>query len=340
MTLPADKIEKPYNLRLEPELKALLADLAFGNSESLNAHITMRLRDSLFLEGAGVERSLNLLHELLVALLDKDSPMPPTAPRLERLLHDYNQTHSNQINQAHIAYVLGYDHAFSVERFFSGKDTPSFSELKRFSDFFGCNEDWLATGLGTPYPPRPNGLEGIDITDTVSPFVINLMNAPDTAKKIKSIIFVASSVSSDVALIVRVFSDESMQVYALPVFKGSEKQRICRATMLNVAYDVFRKSAFGSNTLALAVSIEDFDRLLLGRDHPSFILNSYIEKCQSDSGVAEVVDNKYPLADLYQVAAGFSEYKSTGLDCYLDESKTKNLVAVSIINNSQTLVFD
>lgn len=340
MTTPAEKIEKPYNLRLEQDLKALLADLAFNNSQSLNAHIVNRLRDSLFLEGAGIERSLKLLHELLESVVDKSYPTPPTAFRLEKLLHDYNLSHSNQINQAHLAYVLGYEQASSVERFFSGRAAPSFAELKRFAGFFSCDEYWLATGLGTAYPPKVNELTGIDIDGNVSPFIINLISAPDTAKKIKSIIFVASPAPSDVTLIVRVFSDESLQVYTLPVFKASQKQKNFRATMLNIAYDVFRKSAYRNNVLAFAVSIEDFDRLLLGQDHPGLILQSYIEKQRSNSGLIEASDAKYPLRKLYCISAGFSEYESTSLDEHLDDSKTQNLVAVSIINKSHELVFD
>ena len=340
MSLPADKIDKPYNLRLEPDLKALLVDLAFNNSESLNAHITTRLRDSLFLEGAGVERSLNILHELLKAVIDKERPTPPTALRLEKLLYDYNQIHSNQINQAHLAYVLGYEYALSVESFFSGKTTPSFSELKRFAGFFGCDEAWLSTGLGAPYPPKINKLVGMDNANNISPFVLNLISAPDTAKKIKSIVFIGSPAPSDTVLIARVFSDDSMQLYTLRAFAGSQNKKMFRATMLNVVYDAFRKSSFRPNTIALAVSAEDFNRLLLGQDHPWLILNGYIDNQQENNEKQDKLDEKYPLANLYREAAGFSEYKSTSLDLYCDESKTKDLVAVSIINNSDELVLD
>lgn len=330
------KIEKPFNLRLKSDLKAVLANLALKNNESLNSHIVTRLRDSLFLEGAGIEGSIKLLHEISEVAINKDRPTTPTALRLERLLHDYNLIHSNQINQAHLAYVLGYEHASSVERFFSGKTTPSFSELKQFSDFFNCGESWLATGLGAPYPPKMDEIN----EDSVSPFVIGLMSTPDTTKKIKSIIFVASPALSDVALIVRGFSDESMQVYTLPVFNAPQKERIFNATMLNVAYYVFRKSLFKYSTLALAVSVDDFEKLLMGQDHPSRILHGYIEACRSGEGSQGMSDIKHPLTDLYRITGGFSEYETTSLDSYFDESLTKNLLAVSIINASPNLVFD
>ncbi len=60
-------------------------------------------------------------------------------------------------------------HKSQVSRWVTGKVIPSTATLKRLSDFFSCNVEWLSSGKGTMFtaelPDRPSamveGLQGL-----------------------------------------------------------------------------------------------------------------------------------------------------------------------------------
>lgn len=60
-----------------------------------------------------------------------------------------------KIDQVSVAKAIGIDRAQVSKWLSETVGTPRRTTLQKLADFFGCNIEWLATGKGKVFPPKP-----------------------------------------------------------------------------------------------------------------------------------------------------------------------------------------
>lgn len=73
--------------------------------------------------------------------------------RLNQALSEANKVITTiNLVPARIAERLGHHDAIEPENQFTGNAVPSFTDLEKLIDIFGCSPDWLKFGENVPYP--------------------------------------------------------------------------------------------------------------------------------------------------------------------------------------------
>lgn len=260
------------NLRLPISLKDRIHTAAKENNRSLNAELNERLVNSFITAQDNYSTAVNTILDLADRFRQTDR-VADIKQRLDFLLDEIaNTPASPYLNPALIASKLGYEYATETENWFKGKTEPSFSQLKQLAQFFGCNENWLQFGIGTPFQTSRYA----SFRDIVG--IVDFCTAPETGyDKVHEVLFIRNNTAAGEILIVKVFDDYRAQVYQTPVHLSE----VVGATgtqyraVLVLALEAFFRSKWKLNVKSYLVQSSLYDTLISGQHNALNALGRY-----------------------------------------------------------------
>jgi len=153
-----------FNLRIPAELKALISEAAQVSGRSINAEAQYRLEASFKSNEGSYSEALSKLKEFFDAHLRSEHLMS-LAHKLNFILSEAQAVDSfNTPSISRVAEAFSYDNVITVEEWFEGRKEPSFEELSKLAEYFGCQKSWLIHGEGKPFK-KENFKFGFDIKD-------------------------------------------------------------------------------------------------------------------------------------------------------------------------------
>ena len=153
-----------FNLRIPAELKALISEAAQVSGRSINAEAQYRLEASFKSNEGSYNEALTRLKDFFDAHLRSDH-LISLAHKLRFILSEAQAVDSfNTPSISRVAEALGYNNVINVEGWFEGRKEPSFEELNKLAEYFGCQKGWLIHDEGKPF--KKESFEfGFDIKD-------------------------------------------------------------------------------------------------------------------------------------------------------------------------------
>ena len=153
-----------FNLRIPAELKALISEAAQVSGRSINAEAQYRLEASFKSNEGSYSEALTRLKDFFDAHLRSDH-LISLAHKLSFILSEAQAVDSfNTPSISRVAEALGYNNVINVEGWFEGRKEPSFEELNKLAEYFGCQKGWLIHDEGKPF--KKESFEfGFDIKD-------------------------------------------------------------------------------------------------------------------------------------------------------------------------------
>lgn len=153
-----------FNLRIPAELKALISEAAQVSGRSINAEAQYRLEASFKSNEGSYSEALTRLKDFFDAHL-RSAHLISLAHKLSFILSEAQAVDSfNTPSISRVAEALGYNNVINVEGWFEGRKEPSFEELNKLAEYFGCQKGWLIHDEGKPF--KKESFEfGFDIKD-------------------------------------------------------------------------------------------------------------------------------------------------------------------------------
>ena len=259
------------NLRLPIELKEKIQEIAKRNGHTLNAELNMRLKDSLSTPTQGNQKQA--LEDIygFFENYQKNRRLVDVSSRLHLLVNETNKLHELPlINPSLLAYQLDFASAGMVEAWYEGRLEPTFNELKKVAEFFGCCEEWLLFGMGTPYQVKK--LPSYDNFDNFLNFMIEPDQPYRTLIGIHLIRY--DNILGELGLI-KQYSDKTCQFYTTEIFLNenlTEEQAQTTAFYSLIIYALTHADII-PECFGYVMDGELFQRILAGKEHPLKLVN-------------------------------------------------------------------
>lgn len=153
-----------FNLRIPTELKALISEAAQVSGRSINAEAQYRLEASFKSNEGSYSEALNRLKDFFDAHLRSDH-LKSLAHKLSFILSEAQAVDSfTTPSISRVAEALDYHNVITIEDWFEGRKEPSFEELNKLAEYFGCQKSWLIHDEDKPF--KKESFEfGFDIKD-------------------------------------------------------------------------------------------------------------------------------------------------------------------------------
>lgn len=123
--------EKILIRNIPAEVFAALQELAPENNRSLEGEARAALRSWVAPHLMKKERALR---------------RSDISRRLNFAFQTYRESKDAKIKVSHIAEAIGEQYASGLEACFDGTVEPSFEQVKKLAQFFGCSQEWLQWG--------------------------------------------------------------------------------------------------------------------------------------------------------------------------------------------------
>lgn len=259
-----------FNLRIPTELKALISEASKVSGRSINAEAQYRLEKSFEgQEGSYIEAiddlksffDAHLRSDYLVALADKLSFILSEAQAVDSF---------NTPSISRVAEALSYDNVVTIEDWFKGRKEPSFGELKKLAEYFGCQADWLIHDENKPFKKELFEF-GSDIEDNVR----RLLNA-DNKSEVRSLWFARNNTENGELVIIKHYNSWHGSILNTRVHVsdkvgvgGSEERALLSLTLKYLCKHHISK------TKGAIISELDYNELIWAKQNPIKIINKY-----------------------------------------------------------------
>lgn len=259
-----------FNLRVPNELKALISEASKSSGRSINAEAQYRLEQSFESQGGSYVEAIDELKDFFDAHLRSDR-LRLLANKLKFLLSEAqaaNSLYTPSISR--VAESFGYDRVGMIEDWFEGRKEPSFDELKRLAEYFGCQSDWLMHDESRPFM-REQFEFGSDIEDNAN----RLLKGSD-GNEIKSLWFARNNTENGELVIIKHFDswrglilDTRVHVSDKVGIGGSEDRALLSLTLKYLCKHHLLK------TKGAIISELDYNELIWAKENPIKIIDKY-----------------------------------------------------------------
>lgn len=259
-----------FNLRIPIELKDLIFESSQANGRSINAEAQYRLEQSFESQGGSYNETINELKSLLDAHLRSDR-LDLISQKLQFILSEaqaINSLYTPSISRT--AEALGYDKAGLIEDWFKGRKEPSFEELKKLAEYFGCQTDWLIYDENKPFKKELFEF-GSDIEDNVS----RLFEA-DNEREVRSLCFARNNTKNGELIVIKHYKgwhgsilNTRVHVSDIVGIGGSEDRALLSLTLKYLCKHHISKIN------GAIISELDYNELIWAKQNPIKIIDRY-----------------------------------------------------------------
>ena len=259
-----------FNLRIPAELKALISEAAQVSGRSINAEAQYRLEASFKSNEGSYSEALNRLKDFFDAHL-RSNRLISLAHKLSFILNEAQAVDSfNTPSISRVAEALGYDNVITIEDWFEGRKEPSFEELNKLAEYFGCQSDWLMHDENRPFVKEQFEF-GSDIEDNAN----RLLKGNDN-NEVKSLWFARNNTENGELVIIKHFDswrgsilDTRVHVSNKVGIGGSEDRALLSLTLKYLCKHHLLK------TKGAIISELDYNELIWAKENPIKIIDKY-----------------------------------------------------------------